>query len=1056
MAFSDLLLLPRCRVVSTPLSRLPTWKEARVYLSGSRAAGAAAAVVRSSSQSYRQGHLSSLPFLSFCRLPVGYLPPATTTPPSPPLAPSCWQQHLGSRRGLMEVRPRCSQLPRLSRIYKMGAQEVLDCMRFCAGRRLLMRSAWEAFMYRCCALRGVFSVHQQVQVVRVFASIRRREWAFLNYILEGIRMQLQLLRLADAVLLLAALQRLRLRDELLLTALTPLCTKRIQITTTPPLVALLAHAAVRAGAPQLQQLLQQIYVCMASRMQQQQQPQTLSLLLAAYASYACKALGAPLLGAQHEAVSVSSFEGGGDDVTPFKPFIQLLLEAAGNPKTLKQARATDCMQLCIAAVNLQTVAAAAGGEGLVSSAFKEALLRRVSDLIFEFSPWELAHLLPALVHLPAGLPQQQQQQQQQQQEHERGNGALLLRRLVGLVLNEMAARAESFNAETAAIALKALETLPTPAPFTEAALLVRLSHTLSRPLRAGVSRHLHVLQQVAHRAALPSTLSLQPFLPALLPSSSSSSSSGSYDERTPYRLPCSSAVGVTYVAAIKAKDISTQVASSVSCLLALLQLRDARWAFTLMRLSPQLARSSNAASALSLSRLTLSLAMLSMPKVADELALFPLLSSRTQWPSAHGPLAILQAAALFDLTFKPRSLTPDMVLPAAKAFYLMREESATAELLQPAVMGLLSSSCLLTSLPSPLGAFLRSFASLPPPPLPLEGARDSALDVRDRIAAFGNKTNNSFKERGPPSAGALSQREGEGREREGLEAAATAPIQKRIEAFLKQLDEVRVHSKLCIGSWVYVDLAVDLQSLAEHMQNEGRRIEAPQQLAENETLESRGPPETEEELGAPLNTHSHRVPQTGEVVSEAEGTQVLATDVELGETTQPKYATYTGGPQQAFKDLGDCQQAAAAAAAATAAGSSPGPPPPSPPCYSFGPSGAPRCFSAVSPSTHLLVFILLESFDFFATPSNLQKLGIHRKKEALLSPATRARLSAVRQWGWPVVCVREKEWREAEVLDRRYTREGGPPFSDTHRKQLVLRLVASLATKGEAEDTQEV
>lgn len=167
-------------------------------------------------------------------------------------------------------------------------------------------------------------------------------------------------------------------------------------------------------------------------------------------------------------------------------------------------------------------------------------------------------------------------------------------------------------------------------------------------------------------------------------------------------------------------SLCLQTASDVSCLLALLQVRDARWAFTLMRLSPQLARSGNPSSSLSQARLAVGLAMLGMPVVADKVSLFPLLSTRTEWPTVsfslplyrfcglfsfpfyapffirlalpalscsryqsmglppycgvcipqmEGPLALLQAAALFDLTTKPRSLTPEMIIPAAKALY---------------------------------------------------------------------------------------------------------------------------------------------------------------------------------------------------------------------------------------------------------------------------------------------------------------------------------------------------------------------------------------------------
>ena len=407
---------------------------------------------------------SSLPLP--CPLSNGSLAHQNTTPP---LTPCLCQKE--ARRRLLETRPRCSQLPRVRRVYTMEASELLQAMRFCASRQLLMRSVWEAFMYRCCVLRGTLSVHQQVQIMRIFASIQRREWCFLNYILEGIRLHLQYLRLADAVLLMAALQRLRLRDELLLGALTPLCIKRIATTTSPPLLALLAHTAVRAGAPHLQQLLQKIYVSTASRLKQPQETQTLSLLLSAYSSYACTAVGVPALtegppeGPPEGCPGVREEEEG---VLPFKPFIELLLDAAGSSKMMRQMRATDCMHLCTASVLLTraataaaaAAAAAAGGGGtgeeLVPPSFLQSLLRRVLEVMYEFTAWELAQLLAALLQLPGALTQPHKQQQEQ---GPLGQDRHRLHQAVSRTLQEMAARAEDFNAETAAQALRHLQLL---------------------------------------------------------------------------------------------------------------------------------------------------------------------------------------------------------------------------------------------------------------------------------------------------------------------------------------------------------------------------------------------------------------------------------------------------------------------------------------------------------------------------------------------------------------------------------------------------------------------
>lgn len=979
-----------------------------------------------------------------------------------------WQ--LDSKRGLLDTRPRCSQLPRLSRVYAMGTTELLQCMRQCADRRLLMRSVWEAFMYRCCVLRSTFSVHQKVQIIRIFASVQRRERCFLNYIIEEIRVKLQRLRLADGVLLLAAMQRLHLRDELLLETLIPLLIKRTGLSSSPSLLALLAYTAVRAEAPHLQELLYKIYVSMASRMNQQQETQTLALLLSAYCSNACVAVAAP-----YHPDGCEKEEG----FIPFLPFIKMLIEAAGSSATLKRMHATDCMHLCSAVVCLTTAPAATSGAcnemgvsvGDVGSAtppaFVNGLLRRVQEVVYEFSPSELSQLLAALLHLQARRPLQQQQQP-----HENirlHQGAALLEQTVTRILKEIAARAEDFSVTTAAQALKHLRMLPEPSPVTEAALLVRLGLPASRKVVSGFSSQLAVLQQVAQRLALPSSLSLQCFLPALLssdvpqytdkttsaaqapqeesdwtpPSMASAAAemkrqqqkhedmeeteedmlkknekeneSAFSDHRMPYRLPCAATVGLRFVEAIRAKGLGRQAASEATSLLAILQLRDARWAFTLLRLSPELSRSSNISSAQSLARLALGLAMLAMPMVADKTGLFALLSTRTEWPSVDGPLALLQAAALFDLTARPRSLTAEMVMPAATALYqeFQRGEISTVS---SCMLGFFAASPLLTSLPSPIGSFFLSFGSQPPAALSIQTQRQSALDVADSLQRGNEKIHEET---------AVSFSLAHGSKREGRQEmkVASLPILKRIAVYLQQIADV--HPNVCVGSWAYADMAVDLRSLALHMQ-----------LSERTEEEERNQPT---EIEAPVTSgddDENHCRLSQEIGGETEG--AAASPTAGKETTIGRCKYRQSGRRLSRKEGAEAKTIPILTA-------------PSPPAFIFSPTGSPSHHAAISPSSHLLVFILLECFDFFAVPPNLQKLGVHRTKPAILCPATRARHTALRRWGWPVVCIREKEWRDAEERDNKQIHDEGNPgtLPESHRRQLFLRLVADLATQVE-------
>lgn len=297
--------------------------------------------------------------------------------------------------------------------------------------------------------------------------------------------------------------------------------------------------------------------------------------------------------------------------------------------------------------------------------------------------------------------------------------------------------------------------------------------------------------------------------------------------------------------------------------------------------------------------------------------------------------------------------------------------------------------------------------------------RMSALDVLDGLKEGRAKAPKQIL-----SAEKLHIRQGE--REEGDDAWGVVAIQKRVEECLQEWDGVSVHRNVCIGSWAYADLAVDLQSLARHMQLQeerekegGQRTEATQQVPSSEAMRARaleGDGREEMRLQEPK-----------------EETEAATESLGKEETTRLRRRIRRS-------------QCSSSPMRETTITTTP-PPPPSPSCYMFSLTGDPSLYTAITPSSHVLVFILLECFDFFSAPLSLQKLGTHRERQTLLSRATKARLSALRRWGWPVVCIREKDWREAEEKDRSGILQGEPSGapSQSHRRQLFLRLVADLA-----------
>lgn len=358
--------------------------------------------------------------------------------------PCFWEQ----RRTILALKPRCSSLPRIRRIHAMEPNELVTSMRSCAVRQLLMREVWEAFMYRACVLRSHFTVHQQVQIFRIFASIQRREWCFLNYILDDMRLRLHQIRLADATLLLAALVRLRLKDDMLQHAIQPILMKRIASNSPSSILALLAYTIVRSDGIYTLPLLHKIHGAVAPLCRRLQDPQSISLLLSAYSSYALIASvsSGKRKGGDHDATDGLEVDDGQFSTIPFKAFLELLLQQA--KRRLPDFRATDCLHICVALVNIFRMeghAAASLGDAytqpcsIVKDDIRSAVLHRILDIPFDFSSSELAHITREVAAMP---------------------GSELQQRVLDKLTKELGARADDFSATSARDALESIRLLP--------------------------------------------------------------------------------------------------------------------------------------------------------------------------------------------------------------------------------------------------------------------------------------------------------------------------------------------------------------------------------------------------------------------------------------------------------------------------------------------------------------------------------------------------------------------------------------------------------------------
>lgn len=301
----------------------------------------------------------------------------------------------------------------------------------------------------------------------------------------------------------------------------------------------------------------------------------------------------------------------------------------------------------------------------------------------------------------------------------------------------------------------------------------------------------------------------------------------------------------------------------------------------------------------------------------------------------------------------------------------------------PAVLGFLGSSPLLRQLPEPLGQFFRGQQALRPPCTLAPCQRLTMNDILDgvslqqlrgvQVKPETNPTmlhrNQSFQQDqfNPIAANSTNTLP---IETDDL-TAHTKPFSARVYETISSWPQVKITSAVFVGSWAYADLAVDLKSLALHMQ----------------------------------------APNT----SCKEGT--AQTDIKLQVESNIRILNHSDKR---------------------------------PPCYVCSDSGGIARDDSISPETHVLVILLLEDYDFFLSLPHLQRLGTHRTKQTLIVPPTLARIRALRLWGWPVICIRERDWLAAEIEDS-HKCSGHSSYSDAScsRHRLFFSTLAKLASINE-------
>lgn len=167
----------------------------------------------------------------------------------------------------------------------------------CADKYRMHKQTWDSFMYRSSILRHQIPVGDIAIILQSFAKVHKITPSFTTYMVEAARYRTHEFRIRDAAIMLSAMSKLKCFDEPFLMALYPHVAKTLNENTSPVDISLLLNAwsrleslaqqenlpafqAMRARRPLL---FERAAAVLAPRMFEIKSPQTLTLLLNAYA-----------------------------------------------------------------------------------------------------------------------------------------------------------------------------------------------------------------------------------------------------------------------------------------------------------------------------------------------------------------------------------------------------------------------------------------------------------------------------------------------------------------------------------------------------------------------------------------------------------------------------------------------------------------------------------------------------------------------------------------------------------------------------------------------------
>lgn len=305
----------------------------------------------------------------------------------------------------------------LKQIYRLDTFELCSALQNAGKRRIAERPLWDALLYRAALLCPDLRPLELALTADALAKSRHRDASFEDYLLREVRAKARRFLVRDSALLLNAMAKLSVRDELLTRSLLPPLIRRISGRTRLDDLALLALSFARLGDPCREPICDQIVAAVMPRIGTVNDGHTLSLLACAFtvppksgepgtsdALFAGEEASALASDCQDGKVpdeqeeSILNEEMVSDSGAAVQlqhlAFVEALLEQC--ERHMWNFRSADLLHLALALSAL----ARSGNAHVFPSRLIRRLQRRMDNLYFEFMPAQFVRFLDVAAHLP--------------------------------------------------------------------------------------------------------------------------------------------------------------------------------------------------------------------------------------------------------------------------------------------------------------------------------------------------------------------------------------------------------------------------------------------------------------------------------------------------------------------------------------------------------------------------------------------------------------------------------------------------------------------------------